>query len=98
MKANPNALKWKFAVAAAAASAALAFAEGVPQTECPVMEGMPVDRHSPYVDALGYRIYVCCGSCVFDVKDDPAKYLGQMKAAGIEPEKSPAPPAADESH
>jgi hypothetical protein len=43
-----------------------------------------------YVDAEGYRIYVCCGACVKAVKADPAKYIEQMKAEGVELEKTPA--------
>ena len=58
-----------------------------PQTTCPVMGG-PVD-HKLYVDANGYRIYVCCGGCIAAVKADPAKYIEKMKAAGVELEKAP---------
>jgi YHS domain-containing protein len=77
-------------IAALLLVATLAFAEGVPQTTCPVMKGMKVDSNSQYVDVEGYRIYVCCGSCVFDVQDNPSKYIAQMKAEGIELEKAPA--------
>ena len=58
-----------------------------PQTNCPVMGG-PVNPKL-YVDANGYRIYVCCGGCIAAVKADPAKYIEQMKAAGVELEKTP---------
>jgi hypothetical protein len=68
---------------------ALAFAAGVPQTTCPVMKGAPVNSESQYVDAEGYRIYVCCGGCVGAVKADPAKYIAQLQAEGIELEKAP---------
>jgi hypothetical protein len=60
-----------------------------PQTTCPVMEGNKVNPKL-YVDAEGYRIYVCCGACVKAVKADPAKYIAKMKAEGVEPEKAPA--------
>ncbi|HAL92632.1 MAG TPA: hypothetical protein DCM68_06375 [Verrucomicrobia bacterium] len=69
-------------------AATVAFAEGKPQTTCPVMKGNPVNK-SLYVDAEGYRIYVCCGGCVGAVKADPAKYIAQMKAEGVELEKAP---------
>lgn len=59
-----------------------------PQTTCPVMKGNKVNPKL-YVDADGYRIYVCCGACVKAVKADPAKYIEQMKAEGIELEKAP---------
>jgi hypothetical protein len=74
--------------------ATLAFAQGVPQTTCPVMKGSPVNK-SLYVDADGYRIYVCCGGCVSAVKADPAKYIAQMKAEGIELAKTPEAPKAE---
>ena len=65
-----------------------AFAEGKPQTTCPVMKGVEVDREL-FVDAEGYRIYVCCGSCHRAVRADPAKYVAEMQAAGVELEKAP---------
>ena len=74
--------------------ATLAFAEGAAQTTCPVMKGNPVNQ-SLYVDADGYRIYVCCGGCIGAVKADPAKYIAQMKAEGIELEKAPEAPKAE---
>ena len=69
--------------------ASLALAAGQPQTTCPVMKGSPVNK-SLYVDADGYRIYVCCGMCQQTVQADPAKYIAEMKAAGVELEKAPA--------
>lgn len=59
-----------------------------PQTTCPVMEGNKVNPKL-YVDAEGYRIYVCCGACVKAVKANPAKYIEKMKAEGVELEKAP---------
>ena len=58
-----------------------------PQANCPVMGG-PVNPKL-YVDANGYRIYVCCGGCIAAVKADPAKYIEKMKAEGVELEKTP---------
>ena len=75
--------------------AAFAFAEGVPQTTCPVMKGSPVSADSKYVDAEGYRIYVCCGGCVNAIKADPAKYIAQMQAEGIELAKTPVAAEAE---
>ena len=72
----------------------VAFAAGVPQATCPVMKGNPVNK-SLFVDAEGYRIYVCCGGCVQAVQADPAKYIAQMQADGVELEKAPAAPKAD---
>ncbi|MDD3276151.1 MAG: hypothetical protein PHP93_03760 [Kiritimatiellales bacterium] len=68
-------------------AAAAVFAE--PQTNCPVMKGNKVNPKL-YVDADGYRIYVCCGGCLGAVKADPEKYIKQMQAEGIEIEKTPA--------
>ena len=82
-------------IAALMVSATVAFAEGRPQTTCPVMKGSPVDRDSPFVDAEGYRIYVCCGGCVGAVKSDPAKYIAQLKAEGVELEKAPGAPKVE---
>ena len=67
-------------------AAAMVFAG--PQTTCPVMKGNPINPKL-YVDAEGYRIYVCCGGCVSAVKADPAKYIAKMKAEGVELEKAP---------
>lgn len=75
---------------AAMAWATMAFAEGKPQTTCPVMKGSPVCRDSQYADVEGYRIYVCCGGCVGAIKADPAKYVAELQAAGVELEKAPA--------
>ena len=81
-------------IAALMAVATLAFAEGKPQTTCPVMKGSPVNP-SLFVDAEGYRIYVCCGGCVGTVKADPAKYVAQLQAEGVELEKAPEAPKAE---
>ena len=71
-------------------AATMAFAEGKPQTTCPVMKGNKINPKM-YVDAGGYRIYVCCGGCLGKVKADPEKYIKQIKAAGVDLEKTPAP-------
>ncbi len=67
-------------------AASAVFAE--PQTTCPVLKGNKVNPKL-YVDAEGYRIYVCCGGCLSAVKADPEKYIKQMQAEGIEIEKTP---------
>ena len=85
-------MKTMLMIAVMMMAANLAFAEGLTQTTCPVMKGSPVDSSSRYVDAEGYRIYVCCGGCVKAVQTDPAKYIAQMKAEGIELAKSPEAP------
>lgn len=68
--------------------ASLARAAGQPQTTCPVMKGSPVNK-SLYVDADGYRIYVCCNGCLAAVKAAPDKYIAQLQAEGVELEKAP---------
>ena len=84
-------MKKSLMIAALLVSALLVFAEGKPQTTCPVMKGSPVNQ-SLYVDAEGYRIYVCCGGCVAAVKADPAKYVAQLRAEGVELEHAPEAP------
>ena len=82
-------MKKRLLISAMMVSATLAFAAGMPQTTCPVMKGSPVSTNSLHVDADGYRIYVCCGGCVSAVQADPAKYIAQMQAEGVAPEKAP---------
>ena len=84
-------MKSTLMIAALLASVSLAFAEGKPQTTCPVMKGSPVNK-SLYVDADGYRIYVCCGGCVGAVKANPAKYVAELKAEGVDLAKAPEAP------
>ena len=57
------------------------------QERCPVMGGK-VDR-SLFVDANGKRIYVCCAGCLPKLKQDPAKYIGELEAQGITLDKTP---------
>ena len=59
------------------------------QTLCPVM-GNPINKEV-FVDHDGMRIYFCCPGCDGTFKEDPEKYLDQMKAGGIQPEKTPRP-------
>ncbi|HPT16239.1 MAG TPA: hypothetical protein PK388_03060 [Kiritimatiellia bacterium] len=87
-------MKKMLMIAALLASVSLALAEGKPQTTCPVMKGSPV-RKSLYVDAQGCRIYVCCGGCLREVQTNPAKYVAQLKAEGVELEKAPEAPKAE---
>ena len=76
-------------IVACVVSATVALAEGKPQTLCPVMKDQPVGEDSRYVDVEGYRIYVCCGGCIKAVAGDPAKYIAEMKAEGVELEQAP---------
>ncbi len=78
-------MKKRMIIALLLGMAATVFA--APQTTCPVMGGK-INR-SLYVDAEGFRIYVCCGGCIGKVKADPAKYIKQLKAKGVELEKVP---------
>jgi hypothetical protein len=65
--------------------AAVVLAEGKPQTICPVM-GAKINPKQ-YVDAEGYRIYICCRGCAGAIQADPGKYIQKMKAEGVEPER-----------
>lgn len=60
-----------------------------PQTTCPIAHG-EINRDD-YVDYRGLRIYFCCPGCDEAFLKDPEKYLGTMRAEGIEPERAPAP-------
>jgi Cu(I)/Ag(I) efflux system membrane fusion protein len=61
-------------------------AEMKPQTHCPVMGGKI--NKEVYTDYNDMRIYFCCAGCDTTFKEDPDKYLNQMKAQGIVPEKA----------
>ena len=65
----------------------------VPQTTCPVM-GKEINKKL-YVDADGYRIYVCCKKCLAAVKANPKKYIEKLQAQGVNLEKTPASPTKD---
>jgi len=68
-------------------AASTAFAEGKPQTTCPVMGGKI--NKKMYVDVKGYRIYICCKGCNKAIKANPDKFIEKMKADGVELEKVP---------
>lgn len=55
------------------------------QTHCPVMGGK-INREE-YIDYKGMRIYFCCPGCEQTFMNDPEKYLDQMRAEGVEPER-----------
>ena len=59
-----------------------------PQTKCPVMGG-DINKEV-YADYDGKRVYFCCPSCIPQFKENPEKYLAQLKEAGVEPEAVPA--------
>jgi hypothetical protein len=56
----------------------------VAQTKCPVM-GEPINKKL-YVDYQGKRIYVCCGMCLGQVKEDPAKWIRKLAEMGQKPD------------
>lgn len=58
-----------------------------PQSLCPMM-GTPINK-ALFVDAEGYRIYVCCPGCLAAVKADPQKAIAKIHAAGETPERIP---------
>jgi len=62
-----------------------------PQTVCPVMGGKI--NKAQYADVKGYRIYVCCESCIDTIKADPKKVIKKLNAGGIDLEKTPEPDA-----
>lgn len=55
-----------------------------PQTTCPIMGGA-IDKKQ-YVDYKDKRIYVCCGGCVAEVKNDPEAAIKKLADMGQEPE------------
>jgi hypothetical protein len=58
-----------------------------PQSTCPVMGGKI--NKDMYVDAKGYRIYVCCGGCIPAMEKDPDKYIKKVQEAGETLAKAP---------
>lgn len=54
------------------------------QTVCPIMN-KKIDKKL-YVDANGYRIYVCCKSCMKAVAAHPEKAIEDLRAKGEFPE------------
>ena len=67
--------------------ATLTFAEGKPQTTCPVMGGK-INKNM-YVDVKGYRIYICCAGCNKAIKANPDKFIEKMKKDGVALKKIP---------
>jgi Cu(I)/Ag(I) efflux system membrane fusion protein len=67
-----------------------------PQTHCPIMGGR-IDRES-FIDYGGYRIYFCCDGCDADFLENPEQYIEQMRALGVEPERTPAGGGGHEHH
>jgi Cu(I)/Ag(I) efflux system membrane fusion protein len=55
------------------------------QTHCPVM-GNAINKEV-FIDYNGQRIYFCCSGCDDSFLEDPEKFLEQMRAEGIHPEK-----------
>jgi Cu(I)/Ag(I) efflux system membrane fusion protein len=55
---------------------------GISQTVCPVMGG--AINKEVYADHNGLRVYFCCPGCDATFKEDPEKYLNQMRANNVE--------------
>jgi hypothetical protein len=55
------------------------------QTKCPIT-GRPIDK-TLFVEAEGYRIYVCCPACIDKVQGDPRAAAARIRDNGEEPEK-----------
>ncbi|MFH1943864.1 MAG: YHS domain-containing protein [bacterium] len=56
-------------------------AETPNQEKCPVM-GSPVNKEV-YTDYNGKRVYFCCAGCDKKFRQDPEKYMKQMKEKGV---------------
>lgn len=59
------------------------------QTTCPIMKGNKINKDL-HTDVKGYRIYVCCPSCIAKVEADPDAAIKTIRENGEEPEKLPA--------
>ncbi len=64
------------------------------QEKCPLMGG-EINKEI-YADHDGKRVYFCCAACIPKFKEDPEKYLAELKEKGIEPEAIPA--EGEETH
>ncbi len=54
-------------------------AQGIaPNTTCPVMPGERV-KQKFYVDYQGVRVYLCCRNCAIKFKNQPEKYIKNLK-------------------
>ena len=58
-----------------------------PQTHC-VIKGGKIDRKH-FVDAGGYRFYLCGPGCGPKIKKNPGKYMALLKKKGQIPEPLP---------
>ncbi len=47
------------------------------QTNCPVMEGMAIDK-SVYTEYKGKKVYFCCAGCINPFKENPEKYVSKL--------------------
>jgi len=47
------------------------------QTNCPIMEGMAIDK-KVYTEYKGKKVYFCCAGCINTFKEDPNKYLSKL--------------------
>jgi YHS domain-containing protein len=47
------------------------------QTNCPIMEGMTIDK-SVYTEHQGKKVYFCCAGCINTFKGNPEKYLSKL--------------------
>ena len=55
-----------------------------PQTMCPIMTNMKINKNQ-YVDHEGQRIYVCCGGCRRAVADDFEAAVAKLAEMGQRP-------------
>ena len=61
------------------------------QTQCPIMGYTP--NKELHVDYKGKRIFFCCASCPEKFKQDPEKYMRELKRKGVPLEDAPGQPA-----
>lgn len=52
-----------------------------PQETCPVMGGK-INKNI-YADHKGERVYFCCNSCVSKFRENPEKYISELKDQGV---------------
>ena len=56
---------------------AVAAAEAIEQTTCPIM-GNPINKEL-FVEYKGKKVYFCCAGCIDKFKEDPEKYITFLK-------------------
>ncbi len=58
------------------------------QDVCPIMGGKITSKEY-YADYEGKRVYFCCPGCAEPFLEDPAKFIKELEAQGVELDKTP---------